>query len=76
MLVALAIYRAFIVAPPIDLVPDFFPVVGQLDDAIVVAHVLRRILRTSERETVAHCWPGPPQSPALVLRLAARPGSA
>ena len=60
-------------ALPIDLVPDFLPVVGQLDDAVVVALVLRRILRIADPDTIQQRWPGPPQSLALILKLAGRP---
>jgi uncharacterized membrane protein YkvA (DUF1232 family) len=55
-------------AMPIDLVPDFVPVAGQLDDAIVVAVVLRRVLRGQPGLVHEH-WPGPPSSLAVVLRL-------
>lgn len=55
-------------AMPIDLVPDFVPVAGQLDDAIVVAVVLRRVLR-GQPGLVHELWPGPPSSLAVVLRL-------
>lgn len=65
LLMALIAYLAL----PIDLVPDFIPVVGQLDDAVLVALVLRRILRTAEPDTIERCWPGPARSLALVLRL-------
>ena len=57
-------------ATPLDLVPDFLPVVGQLDDAIVAALVLRRILRGAGRPLLAEHWPGPPESLALLTRLA------
>lgn len=57
-------------ALPFDLVPDFIPVAGQLDDAILVALVLRTILRGSGRQLVQEHWPGPPNSLAFVLRLA------
>src|SRR5829696_4900307 len=40
----LALLAAYL-ASPIDLVPDFIPVAGQLDDAILVALVLRSIVR-------------------------------
>ena len=55
-------------AMPIDLLPDFVPVAGQLDDAIVVAVVLRRVLRGQPGLVHEH-WPGPPSSLAVVLRL-------
>lgn len=57
-------------ALPIDLVPDFIPVAGQLDDALLVAFVLRTVLRGAGRELVTEHWTGPPQSLALMLRLA------
>lgn len=56
-------------ALPFDLVPDFVPVVGQLDDAIIVGLVLRTILRGDAGLVHEHC-PGPPASLAVVLRLA------
>ena len=66
LLLALAGYLAL----PFDLVPDFIPVAGQLDDAIVVALVLRAVLRGGGRELVEEHWPGPRSSLQLVLRLA------
>ena len=57
-------------ALPFDLVPDFIPVAGQLDDAIFVALVLRTVLRGSGRDLVREHWPGPPASLAVMLRLA------
>lgn len=57
-------------AMPFDLVPDFIPVAGYLDDAIIVAFVLRHVLRGSGPELIEEHWPGPPTSLALVLRLA------
>ena len=56
-------------AMPIDLVPDFIPVAGQLDDAIIVALVLRTLVRSSGRELLREHWPGPPSSLAVLLRL-------
>ncbi len=56
-------------AMPFDLIPDFIPVAGQLDDAILVAFVLRRVVK-HDRDLVRELWPGPPASLALVLRLA------
>ena len=57
-------------ALPFDLVPDFIPVAGQLDDALVVALALRAVLRRSGSELVTAHWPGPERSLALVLRFA------
>jgi uncharacterized membrane protein YkvA (DUF1232 family) len=59
-------------ALPFDLVPDFIPVAGQLDDAIVVALTLRVILRHVGRGMIEEHWPGPRSSLALILRLADR----
>jgi uncharacterized membrane protein YkvA (DUF1232 family) len=57
-------------ASPIDLVPDFVPVAGQLDDAVVVALVLRAVLRRTGPEKLREHWPGPDRSLAVLLRLA------
>ena len=56
-------------AMPFDLIPDFIPVAGQLDDAVIVAFVLRRIVRSSP-ELVRELWPGPHRSLVVVLRVA------
>ena len=57
-------------ALPFDLVPDFIPVVGHMDDALVVALTLRAVLRGSGSDLVREHWPGPESSLAVVLRLA------
>jgi uncharacterized membrane protein YkvA (DUF1232 family) len=57
-------------ALPFDLVPDFIPVAGQIDDALVVVLALRAVLRRSGSELLATHWPGPERSLALVLRFA------
>jgi uncharacterized membrane protein YkvA (DUF1232 family) len=58
------------VAMPFDLVPDFIPIAGHLDDAIVVALLLRAILRSGGEDLLREHWPGPEQSRLLVQRLA------
>jgi uncharacterized membrane protein YkvA (DUF1232 family) len=54
---------------PFDLVPDFIPVAGQLDDAIIVAIVLRSVIRTGGPQLLREHWPGPPASLNLLMRL-------
>lgn len=69
-------YRAMVVAVlgylalPFDVVPDFIPVAGQLDDALVVALTLRAILRGAGPEMIEEHWPGPASSLSLMLKLA------
>ncbi|HET7507023.1 MAG TPA: YkvA family protein [Solirubrobacterales bacterium] len=57
-------------ALPIDLVPDFLPVVGQLDDAILAALTIRFVLRGAPTSRLAELWPGPPEGLAVIYRLA------
>ena len=66
LLVLLLVY----LASPIDLVPDFIPVAGQLDDLILVAIVLRSVLRGGGARLVREHWPGPDSSRELVVGLA------
>lgn len=66
VLVALLVYLAL----PIDLVPDFIPVVGQLDDVIIAALAVRYALRAGGPDLLAQHWPGPDRSLEAVLRLA------
>jgi uncharacterized membrane protein YkvA (DUF1232 family) len=57
-------------ALPIDLVPDFLPGVGQLDDAVLLGLSLRVVVRGGGTELVREAWPGPQTSLTLVLRAA------
>ncbi|MFI1730989.1 YkvA family protein [Streptomyces acidicola] len=60
-------------AMPIDLVPDFIPVLGYADDAIVVAAVLRSVVRHAGAESLARHWPGTDDGLAAIRRLAGLP---
>jgi uncharacterized membrane protein YkvA (DUF1232 family) len=65
----LAALIAYLVMP-FDLVPDFIPVAGYLDDAVVIAFALRHVLRRCGPGLIEELWPGTPASRAVVLRLA------
>jgi uncharacterized membrane protein YkvA (DUF1232 family) len=67
---ALLVLVIVYLASPIDLVPDFIPVAGQLDDAILVVIALRVLLRGSGPRLLAEHWPGPRQSLLVILRFA------
>jgi len=60
-------------AMPIDLVPDFIPVAGQLDDAIIVALVVRNVLRAAGPERLEDHWPGSRASLDVLIRLSGGP---
>lgn len=59
-------YLAF----PIDIVPDFIPVLGQADDAVVAALVLGYVARAAGRDAIVRHWRG---DPTLIRRLLREP---
>ena len=67
--VTLGLLVAYLVFP-IDVVPDFIPVLGYADDAIVVAFALRRVVRIAGAEALERHWRGSPGGLAVVRRLA------
>jgi uncharacterized membrane protein YkvA (DUF1232 family) len=58
-------------ASPIDLIPEFIPLVGPLDDAIVAALTLRLVLRMTEGSVIREHWHGDPATLERILRLVA-----
>jgi len=57
------------VASPIDLIPEFIPVLGPLDDVVVVALILRRLVRRAGPEVVSDHWRGDPDLMQKILKL-------
>jgi uncharacterized membrane protein YkvA (DUF1232 family) len=70
--VRLWLLLAYLVVP-IDLVPDFVPVLGHADDAIVVALVLRSVVRRAGVSAVERHWPGTPDGLAALRRASRLP---
>ena len=54
-------------AMPFDLVPDFIPVVGQLDDALLVAVAIAYVVRRAGRDVVEELWPGSERGLRVIL---------
>jgi uncharacterized membrane protein YkvA (DUF1232 family) len=59
------------VLSPIDLIPEFLPVIGPLDDIVVVALALRYAGRSIPRDVLLEAWPG---NPTLLSKLIGRSG--
>jgi len=57
-------------ASPFDLVPDFIPVAGQLDDAILIGAAIAYVAHSAGREVVEDLWPGSERGLRVVLALA------
>ena len=60
-------------ALPFDLVPDFVPVLGHADDAVVVALVLRSVVRHAGPAAIDRHWPGTPDGLAALRRASRLP---
>jgi uncharacterized membrane protein YkvA (DUF1232 family) len=69
--VALALTIPYL-AMPFDLIPDFIPVLGQLDDALLVLAVFGYVARRAGRDVVEELWPGSEPGLGLVLRVTTR----
>lgn len=57
---------------PIDVIPDFIPVVGAMDDSLLVALVLRWAVRGIDQEVLEDHWEGSPEVLDLIGGLAGR----
>lgn len=57
-------------ASPIDLMPDFIPVLGYADDALIVALALRSVTRRAGPAAIDKHWPGSPEGLRVIHRLA------
>jgi uncharacterized membrane protein YkvA (DUF1232 family) len=67
--IALAAAAVYLLSP-IDLVPDFIPFVGDLDDVVLAAVLVDGILNYVDRALVLRYWPGTPQSLEKLARAA------
>ncbi len=54
---------------PIDLIPEFIPVLGPLDDVVVAVLVLRFVRRRLGDAELRRRWPGSPEGYELVSRI-------
>ena len=61
------------IASPIDLIPEFIPVIGPLDDAVVGALILRHVVRAAGRRVVTEHWHGDRRVLAMLFRAAGVP---
>ena len=61
--VALAVYAVF----PVDLVPDFIPVVGLVDDLLAVVVALAVLIESAPEEVIAEHWDGEPEALRRIL---------
>ena len=66
----LLLLGAFWLASPIDLLPEFLPGVGALDDAVVAGLVLRHVVKRAGPDVVKEHWRGDPKTIGLMLRAA------
>ena len=65
---ALLVFAAAWIASPIDLIPEFIPFLGPLDDAVVAVLVLRHILKKAGPDVVRDHWRGDPVTIERLLR--------
>jgi uncharacterized membrane protein YkvA (DUF1232 family) len=69
--VRLALLLAYL-AFPLDVIPDFIPVLGYADDAIITIAVLRSVIRAAGVDAVRGHWPGTEDGFAVLMRCTRR----
>ena len=67
---ALLLLGGLWLASPIDLIPEFLPGIGGIDDAVVAALILRHLVRRAGPDVVRDHWHGDPRTIGLVLKVA------
>ncbi|MBA3739322.1 MAG: DUF1232 domain-containing protein [Actinobacteria bacterium] len=67
---ALLVLGGMWLASPIDLIPEFLPGIGAIDDAVVAGLVLRHVVKRAGPDVVREHWRGDPRTIAVLLRAA------
>jgi uncharacterized membrane protein YkvA (DUF1232 family) len=66
----LLVFAVAWIASPIDLVPEFIPVLGPLDDAVIAALVLRHVVKTAGPDVIREHWRGDPATLQRIVGVA------
>jgi uncharacterized membrane protein YkvA (DUF1232 family) len=67
--IRLILLIAYLISP-IDLIPDFIPIIGYADDVLLVAITLRSTIRHAGPQAIERHWPGTPDGLRTILMLA------
>jgi uncharacterized membrane protein YkvA (DUF1232 family) len=67
---ALLLFGVLWLASPIDLIPEFLPGIGPIDDAVVAFLVLRSVVKRAGPDIVREHWRGDPRTLGVLLRVA------
>jgi uncharacterized membrane protein YkvA (DUF1232 family) len=66
----LLVLGALWLASPIDLIPEFLPGIGAIDDAVIAGLVLRHVVKRAGPDVVRDHWQGDPRTIGVLLRAA------